>query len=289
MNRPLEVLSLGAGVQSSTLALMSEAGVLPKLDAAVFADTESEPRAVYEYLSWLIRQVSFPIIVAKRWQDRSMLDAEGTRRVSKKTGRRYVGGAVPLWVFKDGKSGGGLQRRCTGDFKIEVVHRELRRLLNMTGRTMPAGVAVREWIGISTDEVDRAKPSRKHWIQHVFPLLDHKVSRANCLDWCKSKGYREPPRSACVFCPFHAPIEWDNLQANHPDDYQRAVDYEDHMRAAYREHNDVFEADDVFLQYVVPGRPLSDINWSEVLGKGQLSLFDLMGGWSNECEGMCGL
>ena len=35
----LNVLSLGAGVQSSTLLLMSCRGVLPKLDAAIFADT----------------------------------------------------------------------------------------------------------------------------------------------------------------------------------------------------------------------------------------------------------
>lgn len=34
----LRVLSLGAGVQSSVLLLMSCRGELPKLDAAVFAD-----------------------------------------------------------------------------------------------------------------------------------------------------------------------------------------------------------------------------------------------------------
>ena len=37
--RPLRVLSLGAGVQSTALLLMSCKGEIEKLDAAVFADT----------------------------------------------------------------------------------------------------------------------------------------------------------------------------------------------------------------------------------------------------------
>ena len=47
----LNILSLGAGVQSSTVFLMSCRGMLPKLDAAIFADTQWEPKAVYEWLS----------------------------------------------------------------------------------------------------------------------------------------------------------------------------------------------------------------------------------------------
>lgn len=51
---PLKVLSLGAGVQSTTVLLMSCLGELPKLDCAIFADTGWEPRAVYEHLAaWL--------------------------------------------------------------------------------------------------------------------------------------------------------------------------------------------------------------------------------------------
>ena len=39
----LRILSLGAGVQSSTLALMIEKGEIPMVDAAIFADTMGEP------------------------------------------------------------------------------------------------------------------------------------------------------------------------------------------------------------------------------------------------------
>ena len=53
------ILSLGAGVQSTTLALMALRGDLPasfaRPIAAVFADTGFEPRRVYEHLYWLIQ------------------------------------------------------------------------------------------------------------------------------------------------------------------------------------------------------------------------------------------
>ncbi|ONH62359.1 hypothetical protein CcI49_02980 [Frankia sp. CcI49] len=50
---PLRVLSLGAGVQSTTLALLAAEGVLPKPDVAIFADTGWEPEAVYLHLARL--------------------------------------------------------------------------------------------------------------------------------------------------------------------------------------------------------------------------------------------
>ena len=40
----LRILSLGAGVQSSTLALMIERGELPMVTAGIFADTQAESK-----------------------------------------------------------------------------------------------------------------------------------------------------------------------------------------------------------------------------------------------------
>ena len=47
------ILSLGAGVQSTTVALMSAYGELEKLDACVFADTGWGPQPVYRHFAWL--------------------------------------------------------------------------------------------------------------------------------------------------------------------------------------------------------------------------------------------
>ena len=56
------VLSLGAGVQSSTMALMAAHGeITPMPDCAIFADTQAEPQSVYDYLDWLEGELPFPV------------------------------------------------------------------------------------------------------------------------------------------------------------------------------------------------------------------------------------
>ena len=56
----LRVLSLGAGVQSSTLALMINDGEIPMVDCGIFSDVGAEPKTVYEHLDWLEKNVSLP-------------------------------------------------------------------------------------------------------------------------------------------------------------------------------------------------------------------------------------
>ena len=54
MTRIVNVISLGAGVQSSALTLMAARGELSETpDFAVFADVGWEPPRVYEHLQWL--------------------------------------------------------------------------------------------------------------------------------------------------------------------------------------------------------------------------------------------
>jgi hypothetical protein len=65
------ILSLGAGVQSTTLALMAARGDLspgfPQPMAAVFADTGWEPASVYRHLRWLITAIgsTLPIRIVR--------------------------------------------------------------------------------------------------------------------------------------------------------------------------------------------------------------------------------
>ena len=60
----MRILSLGAGVQSSTMALMAEEGAFGiKPDAAIFADTGWEPKPVIEHLNWLKKQCQMQAIV----------------------------------------------------------------------------------------------------------------------------------------------------------------------------------------------------------------------------------
>ena len=61
--KPLRILSLGAGVQSSTLALMIEHGEVEPIDFAIFCDTMHETDDTYRHLEWLIKKCSFEIKV----------------------------------------------------------------------------------------------------------------------------------------------------------------------------------------------------------------------------------
>ena len=64
----IRVISLGAGVQSSTMMFLAFDGVIKDVDAAIFADTGNEPKAVYEYLDLLKKKVGskIPIYVVSK-------------------------------------------------------------------------------------------------------------------------------------------------------------------------------------------------------------------------------
>ena len=78
------MLSLGAGVQSTTLALLVAHGVVRSMpDCAIFADTGWEPNAVYDYLVWLmspnVLPLSVHIVSAGNIRD-NLLDASRVER-----------------------------------------------------------------------------------------------------------------------------------------------------------------------------------------------------------------
>ena len=93
MTEPIHILSLGAGVQSSCLALMAAKGeVGPMPVAAVFADTQAEPASVYKWLDWLETQLPFPVYRVTA----GSLTKESLRvYVNKKTGNPYLRALIP--------------------------------------------------------------------------------------------------------------------------------------------------------------------------------------------------
>ena len=87
------VLSLGAGVQSSTLALMAAKGeVTPMPDVAVFADTGYEPKAVYAWLDWLEKQLPFPVAKVTRGNLRDDQIKTRVREKNRAAALPYFGG-----------------------------------------------------------------------------------------------------------------------------------------------------------------------------------------------------
>lgn len=268
-------LSLGAGVQSSTLALMAAAGEIgPMPEAAIFADTQAEPPSVYRWLDWLEAQLPFPVIRAT-YGDLAADNLKVQR--SRKSGKVYSKSLVPVFILRpDGKKG-TLGRRCTRDYKIMVIQREVKRLLGL--RRAPSGGSPlsTQWIGISIDEAHRMKPSGVSWYENRWPLIEAGISRSACLRWMAERGYPTPPRSACTFCPYHGDAEWHRLKTEEPEAFAQAVAWEEaYQRSVAR--CEVTKGVPFLHESLIP---LRDVTFD--LTKRKADQF------GNECEGMCGV
>lgn len=146
---PMHVISLGAGVQSSAMALMAARGeITPMPEAAIFADTKSEPREVYRWLAWLKNNLPFPVFTVSRGN----LGKDACVVKKSKKGNNYTGHAVPAFI-KDPQGRVGLaMRQCTTDHKINVIYQKLNILRNKRD--------VVQWVGISFDEREKEERRR---------------------------------------------------------------------------------------------------------------------------------
>lgn len=230
MRQPtLRVLSLGAGIDSTTLLLMSEAGALPTLDCAIFADTQAEPRHVYETLEYLTQHCTIPIYRVSAGNLREdILEAAHTPE------RRTAGhsGQPPFWVTT-AERGGMLWRKCTQDYKIVPIRQKIRELLGVkrTGR-LPKGLHVEQWIGFTIDDLGRTFCSDVQWITNVFPLiLPQQMRRRDCITWLLKHGHPVPDKSACTFCPYHSNTYWRTMRDERPQEWQETVAFERHLQA----------------------------------------------------------
>lgn len=270
----LTILSLGAGVQSSTLALMAAAGeITPMPDAAIFADTQSEPAGVYRHLDWLETKLPFPVhrVTAGSLRNQILAATRGEQRMD----------ARPPFFLS---TGGMLNRQCTQDFKILPILRKTRELIGLIPRQRaPKEVAVQQWIGISTDEASRMKPSRLPWIQHRWPLIDAGMSRTDCLDWMVARGYPKPPKSACTFCPYHDNALWRDLRDNDPQSFADAVEVDHAIRNGVKDRNGGKPLSPAKWFIHRDCKPLDEVDLRTAEQAGQQRMFD------DECEGMCGV
>ena len=100
-------------------------------------------------------------------------------------------------------------------YKINPVVQKVRQLLNLEkGEKRKKETEVEMLMGISRDEVFRIKTNRIKYITNVYPLVDLKMTREDCLTWMEESKYPKPPRSACTFCPYHSNKEWKEIKKN---------------------------------------------------------------------------
>lgn len=268
----LRVLSLGAGVQSSTLALMAARGEIgPMPDCAIFADTGCEPKAVMAHLAWMMSPgvLPFPVHIVSTGNIRADLLRAGN-------GERWA--SIPAFTrtIENGRARiGMIRRQCTKDYKLVPIRRKVRELVGLTRRRSPKTPVVEQWIGISLDEVIRMKPSFEDWQVNRWPLIERRMTRQDCLRWLERNGYPRPPKSACIGCPFHSDAMWRALRDDDPDGWTEAVEVDRAIRIGLRGIRA-----EVFLHRSAVPLESADLCAAD---HGQLDL------WPNECEGMCGV
>jgi hypothetical protein len=225
-------LSLGWGLQSSTIAVMAALGDIEPIQAAIHSPTP-EREATLQYAEtmtgWLFDR---GVIV---------LNASPVDHMLSKV--------VDIPAFTGSR--GQLKRQCTQEWKIRPLRRVIRQWIKGT-RPMKAAIL----LGISTDEWSRAKTSDVQYLTHEFPLLDMGMSRKDCQAYLESKGLPVPVKSSCVFCPYQSKSAWRDIGQN-PTDRAIAIAYDESIRHKVKGNPAFVHPDKIPLADILkaPGEP----------------------------------
>jgi hypothetical protein len=278
------VINLGAGVQSSAMALMAKHGeITPMPDCAIFADTQAESTKLYDWIDWLEKELPFPVyrVTQGNLTEDSIRPKKRARdSLFGNLGDDYMRRLIPLFgIMPDGTKTAAIGRKCTADYKIKPIMKKVRELVDP--RRNCDETLVTQWIGISKDEIQRVKESSVRWSVHRWPLIEMDMHRYHCKEWMSKNGYPEPPRSACYYCPFHSDEEWRNLRDNDPEFFAKAIKFDKDIRQSYKDNDPTMKME-VYLHNSC--EPLDEIDFDSDEDKGQLT-WD----FKSECSGLCGV
>ena len=202
----MKVLSLGWGVQSFTLLCMAAEQEI-EIDYAIHADTGFERTQTYE--------------VEKTWTKR--FESQGIKiiRAENLPAREKFLNSNQVFIPAHTSNGGMLMRTCTDRWKISPIRREIQKLRQPKEQ-------VEMLLGITTDEWQRMKPSQVKYITNIYPLIDKKMSRLDCIKWLTDHHYPIPVKSSCVFCPYHSAEAWREVKKSN--DWDKAVEIDEKIR-----------------------------------------------------------
>jgi hypothetical protein len=280
---PDTFFSFGGGVQSTAIAMIlckephrfTDLGLfLPK--TIVFADTGSEPLKLYPHIERV-----FDLLEGAGYEPVTVLqiDKEGKPVILHESERGLA--SVPWFTENADGERGILRRQCTSEFKITPIQKEMRKRLGYKkGQRIPTGKA-KLWLGISADEQQRARINPDKWIENIYPLLAIGWNRVDCAVYAKHHLGYDVPKSACFFCPFTNPKEWERRKELEPEEFQRAVEVEKNLKDVQTFGKRIGNCNNPI--YIHPScKPLDDA----VLD--QLPL-PVGYGFRAECSGSCGV
>jgi hypothetical protein len=267
----LRILSLGAGVQSTTLLLMAERGEIEPFHCAIFADTGWEGKQTYDHLDYL-RQICKTPIITVRNDKGSIYDWS----LNAKLRDSKLFNVLPLYTVLNGKKG-MTRRQCTSHFKVAPIRREIRRMLDVNGARIAQG-AVNSIIGISWDERQRMYLSNVKYIENDYPLVYRRMDRDACIKWLMDNYQITVPKSSCIGCPFHSDREWRNVMGNEKS-WGEAVNLDETIRESGR----IAGRLDGLLYLHKSCKPLAEVDLRTPEERGQLA-FDFDDAISLRCK-----
>ena len=241
-------LSLGAGKQSSLLAIMicnHDHRVKEYWDAEiVFSDTGGEEDHTYSYLKFLItycrsdeRPNPKKIHIISR--DLSLYNY------------MYQSKKVMLgWVYP----------LCSSWSKRDNIRQFYRRRHGINGRIYANQTRIIELIGITTDEITRAKPSRVSWLDRRYPFIDLDWSRDYLDAIYHEYNVQVPKKSGCWYCPNKPLSHFLKLRNEYPVRFQMLVDLEDNAEGT---PPPTLRPEGSLREIVGKQTVLSDYDWSD--------------------------
>ena len=224
----MKVLSFGAGMQSTALALMSCENAMnvklnphplvPIYDAVIFCDLGFEPPWVHEQMEFTRRAcesagISFKVLDAPLYDD--FMRNFGERRTI----------SIPWWTLRDDGHKSKMPRNCTLDYKVNLISKYVRwELLGYRKhqRLRPEDMKTHEMhMGFSLEEKHRCKESPNPMFINRFPLVEMGMERADNYAYIRDVWGLETKASACNFCPFHRNYFFKYLKENEPVTYEK--------------------------------------------------------------------
>ena len=229
----MKILSFGAGMQSTALALMSCENAIRKMkpypqvpiyDAVVFCDLGLEPSWVQKQAEFTRRSCESAGITFYR------LDTPLYQDFMKNFGERRTV-SVPWWTLRADGHRSKMPRNCTCDYKSKAITQYVR--WNLLGyrkgqRLRSEDLKAHEMhLGFSIEERRRCRTNPHKLFENHFPLVEMGMTRKDSYRYILDVWGVETKASACAFCPFHRNYFYRHLGEHEPETYQKvlAVDY----------------------------------------------------------------
>lgn len=296
------VLSLGGGVQSTSMALMLDRKILePMPDVAIFADTGAEPRAVYDNLEWLSREIkNFPVVYTRLFNKYGFANLDEDVKAQREHSHTPLGaGSIPVFTLNHDGSTGIARRQCTSNYKIAAIEGAARfclyykeskpnkRGIRYHGQRLDKYRRLIMLLGISQDEILRMKDNRHNAIENRYPLIDAGYTRLALKNWFEREyPDRTLTRSACYFCPYRDPREWVYIADNEPELFEQAIQIDENSRLSMLGDDGKISARYLHRRRI-PLRQAVEVDRKQLAD--EALQYNFGDAFMNECEGHCGI